>query len=261
MSEHEILLHAVSEAAQVGASRARARARAVVAFESKPDGSPVTAVDREVELLLREWIGRRFPDDGILGEEFPPHNPNAARRWIIDPIDGTHAYMRGVPLWGTLVAVARGEDVIAGAIHCAAAGDLVCAAAGEGCWWNESRCRVSDVAEIGRATVLTTDERFFQSPADLEAWRALRKKAGTVRGWSDCYGYVLVATGRAEAVVDGTMAPWDAAAPCAVIREAGGVFTDLDGRPTAFGGSAVATNAVLARDVRACMRNAAEARP
>lgn len=254
MSENSTLLQAVAEAARLGGGRALDRSRAVLAFESKADGSPVTAVDREVETLLREWIMRRFPDDGILGEEFPEHRPGAPRRWIIDPIDGTHSYMRSVPLWGTLVAVARGTDVIAGAICCAAAGDLVCAAVGEGCWWNDARCRVSGVSDLSRATVLTTDEKYFESPALRDSWRALAASAGTARGWSDCYGFVLVATGRADAVVEGQMSPWDAAAPCVAIDEAGGVFTDLAGHPGAFGGSAVATNAALAREVRSRLR-------
>src|SRR6185295_19368295 len=158
MPENATLLQAIAEAARLGGNRALERGKSLLAFESKADGSPVTAVDREVETVLREWILRRFPDDGILGEEFPDHRPGAARRWIVDPIDGTHSYMRGVPLWGTLVAIAHGEDVIAGAICCAAAGDLVCAAKGEGCWWNGAKCRVSEVKQLSRATVLTTDE-------------------------------------------------------------------------------------------------------
>jgi histidinol phosphatase-like enzyme (inositol monophosphatase family) len=254
MSDSATLLQAVAEAARLGGRRALERSSAMLASESKADGSPVTAVDREVETLLREWIMRRFPDDGILGEEIPEHRPGAERRWIVDPIDGTHSYMRGVPLWGTLVAITRGTEVIAGAIACAAANDLVCASQGEGCWWNDSRCRVSDVAEVSRATVLTTDERLFPSPAHRDRWRALVDLAGTVRGWSDCYGYVLLATGRADVVVDGRMSPWDAAAPCIVIDEAGGVFTDLEGRPGAFGGSVVATNAALAKEARKVLR-------
>lgn len=253
MSDQTSLLEAVAQVARLGGRRALERSRGVVRAERKPDGSPVTAVDREVEMLLRDWIMRNFPQDGILGEEFPEHRPDAPRRWILDPIDGTHSYMRGVPLWGTLVAVALGEHVIAGAIHCAAAGDLVCAAEGEGCWWNDQRCRVSEVAELSRATVLTTDERSFPDEGQRERWRSVARAAGTARGWSDCYGYVLVASGRVEAMADGVMHPWDAAAPYICVREAGGVFTDLRGATTAFGGSAIATNLALAGPLRAML--------
>jgi len=253
MSENASLLQAVADAARLGGTRALRRSRAVVDFESKLDGSPVTAIDREVEMLLREWIIQHFPEDGILGEEFPPLRPEAPRRWILDPIDGTQSYIRGVPLWGTMVAVANGEDVIAGAIHCAAAGDLVAAATGEGCWWNDSRCSVSTVSDLSKATSLTTDERLFE-PAHFDGWRRLLARSGTVRGWGDCYAYVLVGTGRAEAALDGKMSPWDAAAPLAIIREAGGVATDFTGRETAFGGNLIATNAALSRDIRAVLQ-------
>jgi histidinol-phosphatase len=250
MAESAELLQAVAEAARLGGSRALECARSVMAYESKQDGSPVTVVDRDVETRLREWIMRRFPDDGILGEEFPEHRPGAKRRWIIDPIDGTQSYIRGVPLWGTMVAVARGDEVLAGAIDCAGIGELACAAAGEGCWWNDSRCHVSAVAELSQAAILATDERNFRG-ALAEPWKRLGDSARVVRGWSDCYAFILVASGRAEAVVEPSMALWDAAAPFIIVREAGGVATDFAGKETALGGNLIATNKALAADVRA----------
>src|SRR5687768_5349549 len=205
------LLAAVEEAARLGGQLALSHFRHALEIEVKRDGSLATQADRAVETRLRAWISQRFPTDGILGEEFPEHNVGAARRWIIDPIDGTFSFAHGVPLWGTLIAIAQGEDVIAGAINCPAVGEIVCAAQGEGAWSNGSRCRVSDVGDLAAATVLTTDVRFAASAEKSTAWRALAAKAGTVRGWSDCYGYLLVATGRADAMVDARMAPWDAA--------------------------------------------------
>ncbi|HJQ20923.1 MAG TPA: inositol monophosphatase family protein [Gemmatimonadaceae bacterium] len=260
MSEERELLDAVRDAARLGGSRALQRAKSVVEYESKHDGSPVTAVDREVELLLRDWIMKHYPDDGILGEEFPEHKPGARRRWILDPIDGTQSYIRGVPLWGTMVAVARGEDVIAGAINCAASGDLVWSARGEGCWWNDARCNVSSVAALGDAAVLTTDERNLKKGDMSAGWQRLSEGARIVRGWSDCYAFVLVATGRAEAVVELKMSPWDAAAPLAIVRDAGGVATDFAGRETAFGGSLITTNALVAREVRRTLSGGAVTR-
>ena len=250
MSEDANLLQAVGDLVRLGGDHALKQFRKELVVEWKKDGSPVTQVDRATETMMRAWITERFPKDGIFGEEFPEHNPAAPRRWIIDPIDGTFSYMRGVPLWGTLVAVLRGEQVIAGAIHCPAAGDLVCAAVGQGCWSDGARCRVSNVAQLSSATVLATDMRYTSSREKLEKFHALVAAAGHARGWSDCYGYVLVATGRAEVMVDPVMAPWDAAALVPVIEEAGGVFTDWSNRATAFGGSAIATNAALAHQAR-----------
>jgi histidinol-phosphatase len=244
------LLESVADLARVGGAYALKHFRKELIVENKKDGSVVTQVDRSTETLMREWITRRFPDDGILGEELPEHSPGAARRWILDPIDGTFSFIRGVPMWGTLVGVARGEHVIAGAICCPAANELVTAAVGRGCWSNGARCGVSSVAQLSAATVLATDVRYAASAPKREKFQALVAAAGTVRGWSDCYGYVLVATGRAEVMVDPVMSPWDAAALVPVIEEAGGVFTDWTNKATAFGGSAIATNAALAHQAR-----------
>ena len=168
----------------------------------------------------------------------------------MDPIDGTKSFVRGVPLWGTLIAVAEGETVLAGAAYFPPVGELLAAAPGEGCWWNGERCRVSDVARLEEATVLTTDERFLGQPERAMGWRWLAARAAVSRTWGDCFGYLLVATGRAEVMVDPVMSPWDAAALQPIIAEAGGVFTDWDGAATAFAGSVVATNAAVAADAR-----------
>lgn len=246
----ETLLEAVTELARLAGDTALAHFRGGVAVELKADGSPVTIADRAAERAARDWLAARFPADGILGEEYGAERPEARRRWILDPIDGTKSFVHGVPLWGTLVAVAEGDDVLAGAINCAASGDLVAAARGAGCWWNGARCGVSEVSDLAAATVLTTDERFAHAPERRDAWLALAEGAGLSRSWGDCFGYLLVATGRAEAMMDAAMSAWDSAALQPVIEEAGGVFTDWGGSRTAFGGSAIATNARLAGDVR-----------
>ena len=128
------------------------------------------------------------------------------------------------------------------------------AALGEGCWWNDAKARVSTVNRLGEAAVLTTDSRFTSHADRGTAWRELASQAHIARGWSDCYGYLAVATGRAEAMVDAQMTPWDAAALMPVIIEAGGVITDWTGRVTAFGDGIVATNSALASDVRRILR-------
>ena len=249
----ETMLQAVTDVARVAGAAALRHFHTGVAVELKGDGSPVTVADREAERVAREWLSTRFPEDGILGEEYGLERPQARRRWILDPIDGTKSFVRGVPLWGTLVAVAEGDTVLAGAIHCAAAGELVSAALGAGCWLNESRCRVSGVRSLADATVLTTDERFLEHAERGARWRRLAERAAVSRSWGDCYGYLLVATGRAEVMTDAVMAAWDSAALQPVIAEAGGVLTDWAGRETAFGGEAIATNAALASEVRALL--------
>lgn len=227
--------------------------RTNLAVETKADGSPVTVADRAAETAARAWVQSRFPQDGVLGEELGEERPGAARRWIIDPIDGTKSFVRGAPLWGSLVALCEGERVLAGAAYFPAVDELVAAAPGAGCWWNGSRCQVSTVGALADATVLTTDERFSERPERAAPWRALARAASVSRTWGDCFGYLLVATGRAEVMCDGTMSVWDAAALQPIIEEAGGVFTDWLGVPTAFGGSAVATNRSLADEVRAVL--------
>lgn len=248
------LMQAAAELARLAGDVAIGYYRRAIAVETKSDGSPVTAADRDAERTAREWIAARFPDDGILGEEFGAVRLGARRRWILDPIDGTKSFVRGVPLWGTLVAVAEGDAVLAGAAYFPAAGELVCAAPGEGAWWNGSRCAVSGVAALRAATVLTTDDRFPERPARRAAFADLAARAAVARTWGDCYGYLLVATGRAEAMVDDVVSPWDAAALQPIVTEAGGRFTDWAGAATAFGGDAVATNAALGEEVRAILR-------
>ncbi len=245
------LHEAVAEVARIAGATAQRWFRTGVDVEIKGDGSPVTVADRSAEKAARDWIASRFPDDGIMGEEFAAERPEAARQWIIDPIDGTKAFVRGVPLWGALVACCEGEHVLAGAAHYPALDELISAAPGEGCWWNGARARVSEVANLSAATALITDERFPGQDERGARWRDLAAACGVVRTWGDCYGYLLVATGRAEIMVDDIVNPWDAAALKPIIEEAGGVFTDWHGKATAFGGDLIATNAALSETTRA----------
>jgi len=141
-------------------------------------------------------------------------------------------------------------------VCCAAAGETVVAARGEGCWWNGSRCSVSDVGALASASALITSERFRNAPAARhDGWARLAANVALTRTWGDAYGYLLVATGRAEVMADPVLADWDAAAVMVVIEEAGGVFTDWSGARSCWNQSAVATNAALARAVRECLRS------
>jgi histidinol-phosphatase len=245
------LLDAVAEVARVAGDTALRYFHTGLPVESKRDGTPVTVADRAAEQAARDWLRARFPEDGILGEELGEERPGARRRWLLDPIDGTKTFVRGVPLWGSLVALHEGETVLAGAIYCPAVAELVAAAPGAGCWWNGSRCAISTVGQLAAATILTTDEHFMDFPARAASWHQLAARVAVSRTWGDCYGYLLVATGRAELMTDPLLSAWDAAALLPVITEAGGVYTDWHGRVTPFGGTGVvATNAALAEEIR-----------
>ena len=243
-------LSAVAELATIAGDFAMSHYGRELVVDIKRDGSPVTIADRGAEERARTWIEEHFPEDGILGEEFDDVRPDAHRRWIVDPIDGTKSFVRTVPLWGTLVAVAEGDSILAGCAYFPAVSEMIVAGAGEGCFWNDARCAVSSTATLGESTILTTDDRFPERPDRALAWQRLARTAGVSRTWGDCYGYLLVATGRAEVMVDDIVSPWDAAALYPIITEAGGSFTDWRGRPTAFGGDIIATNSALARPVR-----------
>lgn len=221
-----------------------------VATETKSDQSPVTIADREAERIVRERIEARFPNDGVLGEEFGVTRPDARRRWIVDPIDGTRSFIHGVPLYGVLLALEEDGEAVIGVIHLPALAETVYAARGEGCWWDGRRTSVSNATDLGQALVLTTDASPAQSHDVVAGWDRLRTRAGLTRTWGDCYGYALVATGRAEAMLDPILSIWDAAAIAPVIQEAGGVITDWHGRTGYNHGTLVATNAALAREVR-----------
>ena len=248
------LLEAVTEVARLAGDTANRFFGKAVAVETKSDGSPVTQADRAAEEAARAWIESRFPEDGILGEELGTTRPDARRKWLVDPIDGTKSFVRGVPLWGSLIAVVEADVVLAGAVYIAAQREMVAAAPGEGCFWNGVRAKVSSVSSLREAVVLTTDLATPVSWGTPEGARTaigqLASRGAIARTWGDCYGYVLVATGRAEAMIDPVLSAWDSAALQPIVEEAGGVFTDVRGVRTGLGGSAVATNAALAAEVR-----------
>lgn len=220
------------------------------AIERKRDGSFVTAADREAEAYLRAEIGRRFPDDAILGEEEGERAGRSDRRWIIDPIDGTFSFVHGVPFYGVLIGLEIGGEPQVGVVNMPALGEIAAAARGRGCLWNDRTARVSNVDRLEDALLLSTDfgacrqHGYGEGTADLESRVAQR------RTWGDCYGHLLIATGRAEVMLDPVMNVWDCAALLPIVEEAGGTFTDWQGNRTITGGSAVSTNRVLFDSIR-----------
>lgn len=246
------LLLAALELARLTGQTALRHFRGAIAVERKGDGSPVTIADRDAERAAREWIAGHFPGDGVLGEEFGETPGTTGRCWLLDPIDGTRTFVRSVPLWGSLIAVVEGDTVLAGAACYPALGEEIAAAPGRGCWHNGARCLVSKVDTLAEAAVLTTDEHGFAEPAAKRGWDRLAGSSRTVRSWGDCYGYLLVATGRAEVMVDARLHSWDAACFVPILQEAGGSMTDLSGRAGWDLKNAIATNAALAGVARAC---------
>lgn len=222
---------------------------------TKADGSYVTIADREAEKYLRRQIAERFPDDGFLGEEEGESQGRSGRRWIIDPIDGTFAFVHGVPFYGVLIALEIEEEMCVGIVNIPALGEMVSAAKGVGCFLNGEPAHVSTTRELKDGLLLATDfsacERYGFGPAV----EALQARAKTNRTWGDCYGYVLVATGRADVMLDPVMNLWDCAPLLPILEEAGGTFTDWRGVATASGGNSIATNGLLFDEVMRVIRN------
>lgn len=221
-------------------------------LEVKPDQSPVTIADRRAEQALREAIGARYPDHKVLGEEYGETGPDGATfRWILDPIDGTASFVRGVPLYGVMVAVERDGVPVAGVVNLPALGEIVYGALGEGTYSNGRRTRVSSVDRLEDALVLSTSESAMARFGRGDEYRRLCDASKMQRTWSDCYGHVLVATGRAEIMLDPIMNIWDNAALLPILQEAGGTFTDWSGTPTHTAPEALSTNGVLLEQVLA----------
>ena len=250
---------AVEIARQAGQQTLQLFRSTTLDVQCKQDGSPVTAADRGAEQLLRELIGTKFPGDAILGEEFGETAGTSGFRWVLDPIDGTKSFVSGVPLYTTLVAVLWQNEPLIGVIFAPAAGEMVYAARGSGCWHvvaegSPQPARVSGVLELSDAVFLTTSVRSFatdREPGARDVYDHLQQACRITRTWGDAFGYLLVATGRAEIMIDAALSLWDAAALQPVIEEAGGKFFDWQGRPTVHSEEAIATNAALAEQVKA----------
>jgi histidinol phosphatase-like enzyme (inositol monophosphatase family) len=228
--------------------------------DTKVDLSPVTIADRQAEQLLRERIASRFASDAVLGEEFGETAGSSGYRWILDPIDGTRSFVRGVPLYGTMVAVERDQQAVIGVVFLPALDECAYASLGGGAWHERAgmparQVHVSTVRPLSAALISSSDTR-CPTQARRDAYTRLQYAAGTSRTWGDCYGYVLVATGRAEVMIDPLMHVWDTAAVAPIVIEAGGTFTDWQGRPTIYGNEAIATNGLVLDEVLAITRGA-----
>jgi histidinol-phosphatase len=217
--------------------------------EFKADDTPVTVADREAERLIRGRIEARYPNHAILGEEYgETQGIDPDHRWILDPIDGTKSFVRGVPLYGVLIGLEIQDVCEVGAAYFPAIDEMVCAATGEGCFLNGRRTYVS-TRSLAQGIACYTDAASFGEHSRDAAWGRVLSAAGAVRGWSDAYGHALVATGRAELMLDPIMNPWDCGPFPPILREAGGFFGDWSGNETIYANEAMSTTQTLLPEV------------
>lgn len=218
----------------------------------KSDHSPVTEADRRAEDLMRSLIRDRYPAHGIIGEEFGTENSDAEFVWTLDPIDGTVSFVSGCPLFGTLIGLLHEGTPVLGAIHQPLLGEL-CIGNGRETHLNGRRIRVSETRRLPEAKLVTTDLKYVGQYQDQPGFDELVRRSGLLRTWGDCYGYLLVASGGADIMLDPVMSPWDLIPLIPIIRGAGGVITSWDGGDPRTGTSAVASTPALHPEVIAVL--------
>jgi histidinol-phosphatase len=212
----------------------------------KADQTPVTVADIKSEEHIRSRIEARYPGHDIVGEEFgAKESAGATHRWWIDPVDGTTSFVRGVPLYSVLLGLEIEGRVEVGVAYFPALDEMIAAATGKGCWWNGRRARVSDQSRLSGATVCFTEIAAFDHYGRAQEWRRVMQSTGLQMGWHDAFGYLLVATGRADWMLDPVMKPWDAVPWPPILSEAGGYFGDWSGHTTIYGNEGMATNGLL----------------
>jgi histidinol-phosphatase len=249
------LAHMLADTAD---SISMARFRALdLHVESKPDLTPVSDADTAVEKALRATLARTRPRDGVLGEEFGASVAAAGpgnRQWVIDPIDGTKNFIRGVPIWATLISLMEGDQPVVGLVSAPALGRRWLAAIGHGAYAGRHTAaatpiRVSGVRRLADASFCYSSLTSWEESGRLEAMLGIMRSVWRSRAYGDFYGYMLVAEGAVDAMVEPELSLWDLAALIPIVTEAGGTFTDLNGRTGPGGGSAIATNGKLHSDL------------
>lgn len=210
----------------------------------KPDQSPVTQADREAEAAIVDVLSHAFPSYGFLGEELGSHG-NAETRWIVDPIDGTRNFVRRIPFWATLIALEERGEITVGVVHVPTTGELYTARRGAGAWLGGERLEVSTIDVVREAFFIHAGLGLVRQQGWWEGVERLIDATDRQRGFGDYLGYTLVASGKAEIYAEVDLKPWDLAAPKIVVEEAGGRFSDFDGRPSIYTGTALATNGRL----------------
>jgi histidinol-phosphatase len=237
------------EVARKAGSLAKAVYESTFEVEWKADNSPVTVADKKAEELIREAVKKHFPGDGFLGEEFGNEPSVTGFRWVIDPIDGTKSFVRRIPIWATLVGLEYRGEQIGGVAYIPVFNQLYRALRGDGAYRDDRRIRVSDVTELSEALLCYSSIGWFRKVGREATFLELTARTQRQRGYGDFYGFVLVAEGAVELMVEHGVSPWDVAATKAIIEEAGGTFTDWDGAPTIDRPDVLASNGKLHRAV------------
>jgi histidinol-phosphatase len=233
-----------------------------LAVDVKEDASPVTIADREAERWIRERIESSYPGHALLGEEYGAHGvQGASHRWLIDPIDGTRAFVSGVPLYAVLLALEIEGRIEVGVVDFPALGETVWAARDEGCYWNGRRCFVRSTATLADSVLAFTGVSSFARHGREAAWKRLQAATSYQAGWSDAYGHALVATGRLELMLDPVMNAWDCGPFPVLLQEAGGFFGTWAGEATVYGGEALSTTSRLLPQVLSAIAGPAPSRP
>ena len=215
--------------------------RTKISVDSKKDSSPVTIADKKAEELMREEIMKEFPEHGIIGEEFPSHKEDAEYKWILDPIDGTVSFISGAISFGTLIGLLKNGEPVLGVINHPVLNEFLI---GDNfsAQLNGEKVMVRNCEGLSNAVLLITDYPNIEKYQDINKFHQLMKKVRYVRGWGDCYGYYLVATGFADIKLDPIMNLWDTAALIPIIIGAGGTITDYHGRDPVKGNSIIASS-------------------
>jgi histidinol phosphatase-like enzyme (inositol monophosphatase family) len=235
---HELIENAVNFA-KIGGDHTLTHFRKGLQVIRKSDDSPVTIADREAELLIREQIISKYPDHGIIGEEFGILNPDARIKWILDPIDGTISFVHGIPLYTTLIGVLVDEVPVAGVIYAPAMNEMCVGSPQYGTTLNGNPVKVRSCHSLAEATFLTTDRKNIRKYGFESKINAIMNHVGVDRTWGDAYGHMMVATGRADIMFDPILNIWDAAALMPVLQGAGGQFIDVNGDANIYTGNGI----------------------
>ncbi|MCC5933294.1 MAG: histidinol-phosphatase [Balneolales bacterium] len=250
-SLHEAAIKAAKIAGEVTLKYFRKNVEVI----SKDDDSPVTIADREAEQAMRAFIMETFPEHGIIGEEFGTHQPDAEIKWILDPIDGTVGFIHGIPLYTNLIGITIGGKPTVGVIHAPFMEELVAGAEGIPAHLNGVTTKVRNCTDLSKASMMTSDVQYFRTYGYRNSFEHLLDQVGTHRTYGDAYGHLMVATGRADIMMDPVLNLWDAAALLPVIEQAGGSFTDLSGTARIDGGNGFSCAPALKNELLHIFKN------
>lgn len=230
MNDYKGILDEAVDIAQRASAIALSHFRKTLLIEMKADHTPVTVADKKTEEAIRKDLGRLFPSHGILGEEFGTEIPNAEYVWTVDPIDGTRSFIRGIPLFGTLLGLLHKGNPVVGVMVLPALKETYYAASGMGTFCNGTQVRVSPISSLKNALVSCGDVSCFESTGHMRLLLSLMRKAELVRGYTDCFGHAMLLRGAIDAMIDPLVAIWDVAPIACLVKEAGGEYFSLDGK-------------------------------